>query len=406
VNKFYGIGALTLTVAMTGWASDAEAQVACSSLDNPVVVSGSTAVQPFLAEVAKSLSGGTGDKKLSVVFKSSGSCSGVATLAADTTPDGACTTASCVSGTALYWTADGEASKPSTCTLAADGQHVDLTLSDVYKESCEGVSGLDALLDQTFTVIPFAFIVPHASSQVAIDAREAYYAYGLGPAGMVKPWVNKDMLFQRSNTSGTQITVFKNVRIPVGSNNGVDAKSGGNMLSSVAAASDAEAAIGFAGTDAIDSKRSSVTVLAYRHFDQKSYYYPDSSFTSFDKKNVRDGHYPLWGYEHMLLRKDSSGKALSAAGQKLADVLTEKTALPGTKTATEIAVKSSLVPLCAMKVDRKTDGGDFSVYKPEAACGCFFDKNVTSGDTKCTPCKANADCSSSESCNLGYCEAK
>jgi len=393
VKKIIGLGALTLSASVAGWSSEAEAQVACSGLDNPVVVSGSTAVQPYLAKVAVALAGGTGDKKISVVLKASGSCSGVAQLAADTAST--CTAEACVTGTASYWTAGGDPTKPSQCNLDSAGQHIDLILSDVYKESCEGVTGADALLDETFAVIPFAFITPKASSQNAIDAREAYYAYGKGPTGNVTPWVNKDVLFQRNSGSGTQITVFK----------GTDATSGGKMLTNVAAATDVEAALGFAALDAVDAKRDTLNVLAYRHYKegsykQNSYYYPDSTSSSYDKKNVRDGHYPLWGYEHLVRR------SANTAAKKLADVLTQVTALPGSKDVTQLEVESFLVPKCAMKVQRTADAGDFSVYKPEASCGCYFEKNVTDGTTACTECTKDGDCAGTETCNLGYCEAK
>jgi hypothetical protein len=372
-------------------------------LPNPLVVSGASSVQALVAKVQPLLSKVTGADQITVIYKSSGSCSGVTALGLDTTPTGVCAPGACLTGNGTYYDAAGA---PLMCNFEAAGTHIDVILSDVYKESCEGVTNTK-LRDEPVLVIPFAFIVPKASTQEAIDAREAYYVYGKGMAFGVKPWVNDNLLFRRDNGSGTQITIYKNIRIPVGSAIGLMASGTGDMITKVASSPTAEPTLGFAGLDAVDTKRAMLDILAYRHYGQKKFYWPDSSSTTFDKKNVRDGHYPLWGYEHVVTLVDDAGMPLKANAKKFADILSGKVALPGGDAILEEA-KAGVVPLCAMDVARTADAGDFTAATGES-CGCFFEKNAgaSGGTSSCTTtCTADTMCTTGQKCHFGYCEAR
>ena len=66
-------------------------------------------MQALIAKVAPPLGAATGADQLTVVYKGSGSCSGVTQLGLDTTPTGACVAGGCVTGTATYWDAAGAA---------------------------------------------------------------------------------------------------------------------------------------------------------------------------------------------------------------------------------------------------------------------------------------------------------
>ena len=46
---------------------------------------------------------------------------------------------------------------------------------------------------------------------------------------------------------------------------------------------------------------------------QRTGYQPDSSPTTIDKANVRDGHYPLWGYVHFFTSTHGGAGASEAA---------------------------------------------------------------------------------------------
>jgi ABC-type phosphate transport system substrate-binding protein len=400
MRTFSKIGT-ALCLSAIGWTGVAHA-APCASLPNPLVISGSTAVQALVAKVAAPLGAASGADQLTVIYKGSGSCSGVTQLGLDATPTGACTAGGCITGTGTYWDATGTV---TMCDLDPSGTHVDLILSDVYKESCEGVTNTK-LRDEPVLVIPFGFIVPKASNQEAIDAREAYYVYGRGMMAGVSPWINETSLFRRDNGSGTQITIYKSIKIPVGSPIGVMASGTGDMITKVASAAMPEQTLGFAGLDAVDTKRAMVDILAYRHWGQTNFYWPDSSVTSFDKKNVRDGHYPLWGYEHVVTLVDDAGMPLKANAKKFADILSGKVALPGGNAILEEA-KAGVVPLCAMDVARTADAGDFTLATSES-CACFYEKNAgaAGGNTTCTACTADTMCTTGQKCRNGYCEAR
>jgi hypothetical protein len=401
MNRTAYATSLVAGAALLAATGAAHAQVACSSLPNPVVLSGSTAIKPLIQELAPRLRTATGEDQMTVVMRSSGSCAGVAALAADITPTGACASGACVTGTANYWDATGT---QQTCNLDAAGTHVDVALSDVFSESCAGVDR--SRLQETQTVvIPFAFIVPLASMQTAIDVREAYFAYGFGPSGMVSPWDNESFLFRRDALSGTQITIARAIGVPETRFFGVDTGGTSGMLMRVATASNPEAALGFAGTDSTDSRRDTVTALAYRHWGQNNYYWPDSRRDSFDKRNVRDGHYPLWGYEQAVVLLDGAGRPVSARAQRFADILANRRAVPSVN-VTALTVAANLVPMCAMEVSRTIDGGDFSLYEPAEPCGCFFDATVPMGSTSCTACTSDAACGAGGHCRHGYCESR
>jgi hypothetical protein len=65
-------------------------------------------------------------------------------------------------------------------------------------------------------------------------------------------------------------------------------------------------------------------------------------------------------------------------------------------------IDASLVPLCAMRVVRQGELGD---YEAQAGyeCGCYFDLK-TKGKTDCTTCQTAEDCPGKHACNYGYCE--
>ena len=85
----------------------------------------------------------------------------------------------------------------------------------------------------------------------------------------------------------------------------------------------ADKTIGILGEDFYDastggvSNRTSVKALAFRAFHQQRAYWPDSTLTSRDRLNVRDGRYAIWGYVHMLANVDGTGDRDRCGGQVL-----------------------------------------------------------------------------------------
>jgi hypothetical protein len=190
---------------------------------------------------------------------------------------------------------------------------------------------------------------------------------------------------------------------------GVDQGSAVAMATNVGNINDAALAaqtIGIIGTDFYDEFRGSLKPLAFQADGQDCVYVPDSSLTSFDKINVRDGHYELWGRIHFFIA--SNGGTPNPDAARFVFDLTTANLDQDILTA---FIKAFLVPTCAMKVKRSTELGDLAFNDPPHACGCFFDK-VAQGLTKdppdCTPCGNNDACMQvpgRPSCNYGYCEA-
>jgi len=148
-------------------------------------------------------------------------------------------------------------------------------------------------------------------------------------------------------------------------------------------------------------------MLAYQDSHQTCAVTPDSTDTAKDKRNVRDGHYPIWGPLHLLYQVNAKGEPQNAViRQQLSDVvgyLSGSKALPNGVTLLDVYAQSGLVPECAMQVARSADGGAITPNRPVSPCACLFEKKAT-GATDCTACKVQGDCGGGETCSQGYCE--
>ena len=139
--------------------------------------------------------------------------------------------------------------------------------------------------------------------------------------------------------------------------------------------------------------------------------YPDSTSTSFDKQNLRDGHYTLWSPTVYITNVDGSNVPTSAAVKYITDlVLGNADAEPpsGGTLFDGLAdvVNVGLIPDCAMHVTRSTDGGDLSPYSPAESCTCYYLSKIPGASATLSGCKACAtlaDCSAG-ACNHGFCE--
>ncbi len=399
---------ITATATLVAPAASAQSCDDATMFPNPVVISGSTAIRPLVRRVGAILARATGSERVTLIYNTSrGSCSGVAALAGTSS-----SAAQPATGTAEVYNGLDPAMLPSaipTCTMPAAGMPINLALSDVYPSECTGVDAA-RLRDTRAVVLPFEFIGPALNTdESGIDAREAYQIYGFGAStAMVSPWTMDALVYQRSATSGTQITIARAIRVPEGrfqtpTANGLAGTS--DMISRVAAAMTSPA-LGFAGTDATNAARGTqLRALAYRHWGQSQFYYPDSTAASFDKRNVRDGHYPVWGYEHAVVVNDSSGTPVSALAARVADILSGTVALPGGEEIQRVYSRSYLVPICAMEVSRTTDGGDFSLATEPAPCTRLFECSYPSSTATCVTCTDSSTCSGGV-CRLGVCEVR
>jgi ABC-type phosphate transport system substrate-binding protein len=390
-------GATMIGAGLLAFASaEAVASAAACPTTNVVYVAGSSAVKPFLAALATKLTG-----SLTILYKSQGSCVGVTDM----------TTPVALTGTASQW--DGAGAETS-CDLPGD-KNADVGVSDVFATSCSGVTTVPADLGDFYGPNQIMnFVVPAGSSETVISADAAFLVYGLGIAGGVSPWtVDENLLLRRNEGSGTQsmisaaLSVNNPVILPPNKWKGKDAGGSGALLTAVAGSSNPNATIGILASDLADGARDKVKILAYQHTQQLTGYWPDSKPTLFDKINVRDGHYPIWGPLHFYAKKDSSGNPVIDGAKKLIGYFTGKEPVPTGVNLLDIESKSGhTVPQCAMYVTRSTELGDYSDYKPEQPCYCAFEKSAT-GATSCKSCAMDSECdAATQKCSNGYCEAK
>jgi hypothetical protein len=264
------------------------------------------------------------------------------------------------------------------------------------------------------------FVVPVQSSQKAISAEAAYSAFGVYD-GSAKPWVDKAFFSVRNETSGTQQVISSMIGVPA--NAWWGAKKGGSSriipeLTNVGKGLNpdgttptggadptlAEKAIGTLPSENAQptATKAALRILAYQGHGQIAAFYPDSNVDKLDKKNVRDGHYELWGPLHLFAHVDASGAAVLTA-KPIVDRFTGELS----KLVLDGIADNFLVPRCAMKVRRTTEGGPQSAYTPDKSCSCYYDSNPVRGGTTCKACSADADCpTATPKCNYNYCEVR
>src|SRR5207248_375207 len=123
--------------------------------------------------------------------------------------------------------------------------------------------------------------------------------------------------------------------------------------------------------------------------------------TSFDKANVRDGHYPIWGPIH-LYASTSNGVPSMAA-----DALVTRFSVPRLEQKLlDAIVGSGYIPACAMTVKRDQEMGPLASFQPQFGCGCYYESKVN-GRSNCATCGGPGDCPTNRpACNYGFCEVQ
>lgn len=362
------------------------------NLPNPVFMSiGDTQVN-LIKALGKQLRDA---ENVTLIWRATGSCTNLDTLY----------TKANLSGTLSYIPANFDPkATPPTCTLAMPGVPADMANSIVFLEGCPSMKPA-AVTDVLGPVQSFVFVVPTASGQSAITAEEAYFTFGFGQSGMVTPWTDEKQLFIRPVTKGTIISMAASIKVPAGKWKGMSIDMSKDVANQVAMAINPQTALGILGSEVYDQYRASLKALAFRAFGQYHAYFPDSASSGFDRRNVRDGHYHMWSYTHWLYWTDGQGKALNPLARRVADLIAGNAVMPAPTFETADTIqKVGLVPICAMKVQRTVEGGDFTPFSPDAPCGCYFDQLVT-GKTNCTACTDDTPCQGGK-CRRGYCEAK
>lgn len=422
------------------------ASIDCSNaanVPNPVYISGSTSAKAFIQNLAKTLG-----PSVSIIYSAVTACQGLSDV--------------------LSSPAQTETSTPSyasptkgflTCTASSGtaypGFYADIGLSDVYAASCiqPPLSVGAGYQDYLGAIQAMEIVVPWASSEYAISADAAYVVFGFGgQTYTVTPWTDPTAIWVRGESSAVQLMIGSAIGL-----------SGAKWLSTLAPADAAaqtlasatvmattianansdkpNATIGILGSSTTDPLKSApgttdagaftggVKPLAFQAPGQLCSYYADSDLNHFDKINVRQGRYAIWGPLHFVTAVDASGNptinpqassnlvpSAQGAVETIIDTITHKGLSDATTPTLQsvIAAESNsyFIPDCAMQVSRTSELGAEASYEPPLGCGCYFESLTGGGSTLssyCTTCQSDVDCGEGGGyphCNFGYCEAQ
>jgi hypothetical protein len=411
-----GAGGNAGSAGAGGSTSTGHACADLASTGTVVYITGSSASKPFLQQIAQQLV----SSGIYLVYTSTGSCVGVDAIVNGTPATTGPAPAPATSAT--YW--DSSSSTGVACDLPPEGVTVDIGASDVFAQSCPGfeLTDLDGqqIRDAHGPIQTMTFVVPSNSMYTEISSQAAYFVFGFGkdggvldPSNTTPIWNNEDYLFQRSAASGTQAMLSAAIGVPPGAWHGKKHGSSDDVSADLQMAGQApdtgNLAIGILAADYIDSKnlRAQLHVLALQDSAQNCAVYPDSTSGAHDKRNVRDGHYPVWGPLHLLYKVDQLGNPLNPSNrQAVTDIvgyLSGTKALPNGVQLLDVYAQSGLIPECAMHVTRTKDGGNITPFSPASPCSCIFELKAT-GATSCASCKVQGDCTNNQTCSQGYCE--
>jgi hypothetical protein len=402
--------------------------VSCDALPNaadpdagaspPVLyIEGANAVGPFIAPLQQALS--VDPNPINVVYIGDGGCVGAGNFFTDTSIS--------AKPAPIYYAAQTQL----TCTLPTTGGPnngppvADIGASDVYAPTCGNLPGGQLppnVADFLGPIQPMTFVVPKGSTEQSISAKAAYFVFGFGSNSGVAPWTVSSSMYRRNATSAVQALLATAIGVPLTAWAGVDAAtvplnvSGGltgaaAVINALETDGNPQQAIGIlADTNISVTTASHVNILAYKDDGQSCGYYPDSTATSHDKSNVRDGHYTLWGPLHFFAYVDSNGVPTDPDVERLISYMIGTAPAPGGVDIIQIEAQNNLVPPCAMKVARTVEMGPLMSYAPAASCGCYYDYQAT-GQSSCQQCKKQSDCPvSAPVCNLtysvGFCETQ
>jgi hypothetical protein len=370
---------------------------------NPIYLSGSSAFEPTAGNMAIQLSKLTGADQVTIIYSATSSCDGPAHIRDNTT----------LTGSADYFVpnaTDPTKADKKSCSLDAAPTKADVGPCDVFYGNCPGNDPTipAGLVDVQGPVQAMIFIVPESNTtNTNLSAAEAQDIWGCGMSGGVEPFTSDTTDTQQRNAgSGTQGVVAKAINVPPGSFKGKMNTAGGDLVTSLLAAPNPASAIGFLAADSYDTKRATLNALAFQAFGQSKAYYADSTADAFDKRNVRDGHYVVWGPEHFFAAADNTGKITNANAAKFIGWVNGTVTTAAFKYI-DVEAKAGVIPQCAMKVTRDQDGGFLRRYTPAASCGCYFESIATKTPTPvgCTSCAADADCAAAgKHCFNTFCE--
>jgi hypothetical protein len=302
------------------------------------------------------------------------------------------------------WNADDPLhSATLTCTLGA-ARVPDVANSALFNSACPAPPtppvAVRAVQGPTQA---YVLAVPTAAEPIAITFEEAYLVFGFGMAGMIAPWTDEAQYFIRKLTTSTLLAWAANLGInPASKFKGFQEPGSPDVAAAVIGGT--PASIGLLGAEVYDASRTTMKALAYRAKGQYAAYYPDSSSSSRDKKNVRDGHYTVWSPTVWMDLENPVGTPVSLDARYVINLITGGTIDkdPNFDMLKDAIGPVGLVPTCAMQVNRDHEGGELSLFTPTTSCTCKYESVVAT--TTCATCDATHACATGTTCRAGFCE--
>lgn len=375
----------------------------CSTLPNPIYLQVGDTQVSLMKALGRKLRDNAA-KPITLVWASTGSCTNIATTYGHTQ----------IASTLVMSYAPSLAENPSfvtsntapTCAYTMP-VYVDIGNSALFNSACTGTAPPGNV---NLTIGPrqgYVLAMPKGTDQTAITAEEAYFVFGFGPTllqtmgAAIAPWTDEAQLAIRTTTKSTLLAWAANITVPAAKWHGIKNDTSTQVVAALAGSSNPSAAIGILGGEVYDSLRGSLTVLAFRAFNQYAAYYPDSTATSRDKKNLRDGHYTVWS-PTIWMDYVTNGTPDKPDARYVIDLIAGHEVTPAPNFDANVVVAGvGLTPDCAMRVQRTFEGGPLSLYKPPTSCTCKFEATVDV--SSCSTCSAGTTCTTGV-CRNGFCE--
>ena len=378
----------------------------CADLPNPIYLQVGDTQLNLMKALGRKLRDNT-SKPITLVWITSGSCANIDLMYHHIPAAG-------ITGTMSYAPSQAEAttfttaSTPFTCTpTIAPATFPDIGNSALFNSACTAEAPPATL---SLTIGPrqgYVLAMPRGTSETSITAEEAYFLFGFGPtmlqamSAAIMPWIDEGQLWIRTDSKSTLLAWAANISVPPAKWHGTKLNGSPDVVNALLTSANAPAAIGILGSEVYDGLRGSLTVMAFRAFGQYAAYYPDSTATSRDKKNLRDGHYTVWSPTIWMQNTDGTNP-VNADAAYVVDMIAGHPVTPEPNfTPTVVVAGVGLVPDCAMRVQRTFEGGPLSLYKPPTSCTCRYEATVDA--SSCNTCSADTPCATGV-CRDGYCE--
>ena len=404
----------------------------CSTLDNPIYMTGTTAVEPLVRELGAKLRQLTPQQTL-LWNQTKDGCGAVNELAFSDN------TAAYLSLFNYYEEppaaqVEGGPPKISTVTCSANLTYpADLVINDIFWPSCSEASSAQSLASLPADYMefqgPVQGLVPIVLNSYYyysdITAEELLDVFGCGARGSILTFSYNSTIFDYCYNSGMKALWANSLGQPVTAfnapTNNTSCPSAIGMVTLLETSGTADTDIAYTSTEAYDENRGNVRALKVRGLNQNLAYFPDSDITSRDKINIREGRYTIQSALKLVAHvtaMDAGGPPQpdNPAAKRMIDWLqgnpVQDPSLQLPFDIIDVYAQSGVVPQCAMKVTKDTDAPQFRPYQPANPCSCYFQIQATGAASipGCVPCQDSSTCPTGTACYFhgipaqGYCE--